>query len=314
MGKIAFVFPGQGAQESGMGLDAYNTYAEAKEVFDKAAKILDFDLKALCFEVNEDIHDTAYTQPALVTTSMKLHAVIDKLGFKPDYVAGLSLGEYSALAAAGAISLEDAVMATRRRGLLMQKASQETNGSMAAIMGASKETILEICGQVDGILEIANYNNSKQIVISGEKTALAQGIELFKEKGIRAVELQVSGAFHSSLMQSAADGLHEVLDQVTFSKPLIPYVNNVHATIVTEAEPIKELLIDQVTSSVRWDESIELLVNEGVDLFVEIGPGKTLAGLIRKINRKVKVVNVSDSAGINELVDVMNEREGVVAL
>lgn len=301
MGQLVFVFPGQGAQEVGMGEDIYEKSQKAKQLIDEAAQCLDFDLKEICFTENSLLNDTAYTQPALLSISIALFELVKELGIVPDYVAGLSLGEYSALVAAEVITYKEAVSIVRQRGLLMQQAAKEKEGGMAAILNATKDEILEICQKVEGILEIANYNNAKQIVVSGEKKALEEGLVLFKEAGIKAIPLQVSGAFHSSLMASASEGLRQVLAPIVLCEPKMPYVTNVTAQVVNDSQTVKELLVTQVQASVRWDESIEKLIELGADTFIEIGPGKTLAGLIKKINRQVKVINVSNFSDVEAL-------------
>ena len=307
MGKIAFIYPGQGAQCPHMGQEIMESYKEAEEVFDLADSVLDFDLKELCFTDNDAINDTAYTQPALLTVSVAITEVIESYGIKADYTAGLSLGEYTALVASGVMTFKDAVMAVRQRGILMQEAGKETAGAMAAIIGSNKEDIDAVIGQVDGYIAYANFNNPKQIVLSGEKDALAAAYPLFKEAGIKAIPLNVSGAFHSKLMASAAEGLTEVLAPIVIEAPDIPYVTNVTGDMVTGDEEIKALLISQLTGSVLWEACVRTLMAQGVDTFVEIGPGKTLAGLIKKIDRKVKVISVGDQAGIDNLRQYIEE-------
>lgn len=301
MGKIAFIFPGQGAQYVGMGKEIIQNYGVSQDVFNMAKNCLDFDLEAICFEENEQIHKTEYTQPALLSVSISILKAIETLGLKPDVVAGLSLGEYSALVANGALDFQTAVKLVRKRGQFMEAAALETKGSMAAILKAGKEEIQEVISQVSGVLEIANYNSSQQIVISGEISALEESYPLFSAKGIKAIPLTVSGAFHSSLMNAASLQLEKEISQIGFNSFEIPYVTNVTASYVQGVEQIGELLVTQVASSVRWEESVLKMIEEGVDLFVEIGPGKTLTGLIKKIDRKVKVLNVEDLASLELL-------------
>lgn len=289
MSKVAFIFPGQGAQVVGMGKEIIDQYDISKEIFDKADNLLDFDLKALCFSENEDINDTAYTQPALLAVSIAILKVVESLGIKADYVAGLSLGEYSALVAAGVMSFDEAIGIVRQRGQLMQAAAKETTGGMAAIIGSNKEAILEVLAKVDGYVSIANYNSPKQIVIAGEKSAVEATYPLFEEARIKAIPLKVSGAFHCDLMASAAEGLGQVLEAVTLNEPSIPYLTNVTGKVVDDINQTKDLLVEQVKSSVLWEDCVKSMIEAGgVETFVEIGPGKTLAGLLKKIDRKKK--------------------------
>ncbi len=293
MSKIAFIYPGQGAQSPMMGKDIIEAYPAAKAKFDAANAQLDFDLYDICHTENELLNDTAYTQPALLAVSSAITDVITAHGIMPDYTAGLSLGEYSALVAAGSMKFEDAVKVVRMRGQLMQKAGQETEGAMAAIVGSDRESIQAVIDQVDGYVAFANFNNPKQIVLSGEKKALEACYPLFKEAGIRAIPLNVSGAFHSELMRSAADGLAEVLGEVAIDEAQVPYLTNVTGSVVASHLETKELLVKQLTDSVQWESNVREMIDLGVETFVEIGPGNTLAGLIKKIDKKKKVISVS---------------------
>jgi [acyl-carrier-protein] S-malonyltransferase len=303
MCKIAFVFPGQGAQYTGMGKDIIDNFQESKDLFIKANDVLDFDLEKLCFEDTENINNTAYTQPALLAISIAILKAVESIGIRPNYVAGLSLGEYTALVANKSIDYLDAIKLVRKRGIYMEEAAKQVKGGMAAIIGSDKNTIKDICNNIDGILEIANYNSPKQIVIAGEVNALEKGIDEMTEKGIKAIPLKVSGAFHSSLMETASEKLQVELDSITINNPKIPYSTNVTGDIINENSNIKKLLVKQVKSSVRWEDSIVNLINEGVDTFIEIGPGRTLTGLIKKINRKIKVINVENMETLYKLKD-----------
>ena len=287
MGKIAFVFPGQGAQKVGMGKEFYDGFPVAKEIFDKASEAVGLDLKALCFEENKDIDITEFTQVALLTTSVATMEVLRERGIQPDVAAGLSLGEYCALVAATAMNYIDAAKAVRKRGIYMQEEVPAGVGGMAAIMGLEAGAIEKA---IDGIgeVQVANYNCPGQIVISGKKEAVEAGAEKCKEAGAkRAVMLNVSGPFHSDLLRGAGTKLEAVLNEIEFGKPEFPYVANVTAQYITEADEIKPLLVRQVSSSVRWQQSVEAMAGDGVDTFIEIGPGRTLAGFNKKIGKVI---------------------------
>ena len=308
MGKIVFMFPGQGAQYVGMGKDFYDSFACSKEIFDKANEVLDIDVKKLCFEENEDINITEYTQAAMVTASVAILKKIEEMGLKPDLTAGLSLGEYCALVASDVMSFEDAVKVVRQRGILMQDTVPAGEGAMSAVLGMKKEAIEAVLPDVEGIVTIANYNCPGQIVISGESKAVAEAGEALKEAGAkRVLPLKVSGPFHSRMLTEAGKKLGQVLENVSVSKPQIPYVANVTAQYVTEAEPVKDLLVKQVSSSVKWQQCVETMLADGVDTFIEIGPGKTLAGFMRKIDRSVKTLNVEKLEDIEKVVEALKE-------
>lgn len=309
MNKIGFIFPGQGAQHVGMGKEIIETYKIAREVFDQANNLLDFDLEALCFKENDEIHDTAYTQPALLAVSIAVLRVIESYGIYPDYTAGLSLGEYSGLVASSVMAFDDAIEVVRKRGQLMQSAAKKAGGGMAAIIGSNKDDITKILEQVDGYITIANYNSPKQIVVAGDDQAMVDAYPLFKEAGIRAIPLKVSGAFHSALMEEAAIGLSEVLENVECKQATIPYLTNVNGKIVENSDKTKELLVEQVRSAVHWESCIRNMIAEGVDLFIEIGAGKTLAGLLKKIDRRMQVISVSDNDSLEKLKEIMKQRE-----
>lgn len=305
MSKIAFIFPGQGAQACGMGKDFYEQTETGKRIFDKATQLMGFSMPQLCFEENDRLDITEYTQAAMVTASIAMMRVLEENGIKPDVAAGLSLGEYCALAAAGVMSDEDAIRTVRQRGILMQEAVPVGEGAMAAILALDAAVIEEVTGAMEGVW-IANYNCPGQIVISGEKAAVEEACEKLKAAGAkRAVMLNVSGPFHSGMLADAGEKLGEVLSQVELHEPQIPYVANVTAQYVKSAGEVKELLTRQVSSSVRWQQSVEAMIADGVDTFIEIGPGKTLAGFMRKISRDVKTLNVEKLEDIGKAVEAL---------
>lgn len=305
MSKIAFIFPGQGAQACGMGKDFYEQTETGKRIFDKATQLMGFSMPQLCFEENDRLDITEYTQAAMVTASIAMMRVLEENGIKPDVAAGLSLGEYCALAAAGVMSDEDAIRTVRQRGILMQEAVPVGEGAMAAILALDAAVIEEVTGAMEGVW-IANYNCPGQIVISGEKAAVEEACEKLKAAGAkRAVMLNVSGPFHSGMLTAAGEKLGQVLSRVELHEPRIPYVANVTAQYVKSAGEVKELLTRQVSSSVRWQQSVEAMIGDGVDTFIEIGPGKTLAGFMRKISRDVKTLNVEKLEDIGKVAEAL---------
>ena len=305
MSKIAFIFPGQGAQACGMGQDFYEQTETGKRIFDKATELMGFSMPQLCFEENDRLDITEYTQAAMVTASIAMMRVLEENGIKPDVAAGLSLGEYCALAAAGVMSDEDAIRTVRQRGILMQEAVPVGEGAMAAILALDASAIEEVTGAMEGVW-IANYNCPGQIVISGEKAAVEDACEKLKAAGAkRAVMLNVSGRFHSGMLTAAGEKLGQVLSRVELHEPRIPYVANVTAQYVKSAAEVKELLTRQVSSSVRWQQSVEAMIADGVDTFIEIGPGKTLAGFMRKISRDVKTLNVEKLEDISKVAEAL---------
>lgn len=302
MKKTAFIYPGQGAQKCMMGKDFYDTYEEAKKIYDMADEILDISVKDICFTENELINNTAYTQAALVTTCLAITAVLNSKGIYPDVTAGLSLGEYAAIAAAGGMTCEDAIRTVRARGIYMNEAVPAGEGAIAAILGMDAEAIEQIIYDIDNV-SIANYNCPGQIVITGETNAVNEAMEKLKNAGAkRCIALNVSGPFHSKYLAGASDKLEKYMEDVKVSELKIPYVTNVTAKYVNDSEQIKSLLKAQVSSSVRWQQSVEEMIKNGVDTFVEIGPGKTLAGFIKKINRDVKVINISNVEESGQLI------------
>ncbi|MFR8238081.1 MAG: ACP S-malonyltransferase [Dorea sp.] len=293
MSKTAFIYPGQGAQTAGMGADFYEHSELAREVFDGASRLLRLDMKALCFEENEKLDITEYTQAAMVTTCLAMTKVIEAEGLKPDITAGLSLGEYCAIAAAGGMSAMDAVKTVRARGILMQNAVPAGKGAMMAVLGMSGEEIEQVIGRMEQV-SVANYNCPGQIVITGETEAVKEAGERLKEAGAkRTVLLNVSGPFHSPMLREAGEELGKVLDTVPFTPLQIPYVTNVTAEAVEDIACTRKLLKEQVSASVRWQQSMEYMIANGVDTFVEIGPGRTLSGFMRKINRDVEMCHIS---------------------
>lgn len=306
MGKIAFVFPGQGAQKAGMAKDVYDASPAAAQYFDKADEVLGFAISKLAFEGPEDeLKQTANTQPALLTASITLLEALKERNIQPDYVAGHSLGEYSALVAAGALSFEDAVAVVRARGQFMEQAVPAGQGAMAAVLGAEREALAQLCASVtaDGhAVELANVNCPGQIVVSGTQAGVEAVSARVKEiGGKRAIALEVSGPFHSSLMEPAAQRLAERLQDVAFHDAAVPVVANVNAEAVTSGDQISELLVKQVYSPVLWEDSVRYMIEQGVDTFIEIGPGNVLTGLIKKIDKNVRLFNINSLESLEAL-------------
>jgi len=296
--KTAYVFPGQGSQSVGMGKDLYKTSNTAKAIFDQADSALGFPISELCFNGPEsELQQTINSQPAIMTVSVaSLEAALEAAGedsLCPDFVAGHSLGEYCALVAAGVVDFADAVRVVWERGRLMHEAGMIKPGGMAAIIGLDEACVAGIC--FDSGAEIANVNSPAQIVVSGPKDALVKAVELAKEKGARhAIELKVSGAFHSSLMEPVVEGMTKVISRVNFKDPIMPVVVNTSGKMVTTAEEIKAELIWQLCNSVKWNDSVQFMIDSGVTTFIEIGPGRVLSGLIRRINTDVKVLHIDN--------------------
>ena len=312
MSKTAFLFPGQGSQSVGMGRDLANAFPLARQTFEEANDALGFDLADLCFNGPEDqLRLTEFTQPAIFTVSVAALRVLAAAGTTADYLAGHSLGEYSANTAAGAIEFSAAVRTVRRRGQLMQQAVPAGEGAMAAVLGMQAEAVATLCQEasreVGAPVEPANLNAPEQTVISGATAAVERAVVLARERGAkRAVMLHVSAPFHCSLMQPAQDALAPVLQGIAFSPAKIPVVVNVDARLVTEAAELRDALVRQVTGAVHWTESMQLLIAQGVTTFVEVGPGKVLSGLLRQIDRSQKCAQVEDSAGMEKLLAVLS--------
>jgi [acyl-carrier-protein] S-malonyltransferase len=301
---IAFIFPGQGAQAPGMGRELAETSPAARAVFEEADAALGFALSRLCFEgPAEELQLTENTQPAILTVSVAALRAGEAEGLpRPDFVAGHSLGEYSALVAAGALTLTDAVRVVRRRGRYMQEAVPVGAGAMAAVLGSDLKTVEAVCREAAAGGEVcspANLNSPEQIVIAGTAAAVERALPLLKERGAkRAVMLKVSAPFHCALMLPAQQRLASDLEEIEFRDLVVPLVSNVDAAPLTEGARAKESLVRQVSAPVRWRETIDLLVARGVDTFVEVGPGKVLSGLVRQTAREARCLNVSDAAGL----------------
>lgn len=310
MTKIAFLFPGQGSQKIGMGKDLFEQEAVSKAVFEEADNTLGFDLSSMIFEGDaEELTLTYNAQPALLTTSIAILKKFEESGIKADYAAGHSLGEYTALVAAGALSFKDAVYAVRKRGELMNEAVPAGEGAMAAILGLDKAALVEVTKEVTEsghLVELANLNCPGQIVISGTAKGVELASEKAKEKGAkRAIALEVSGPFHSALMKPAAEKFTDVLSNLDITDAKTPVISNVTADIVTSRDEIETKLIEQLYSPVRFEESVERLIDLGVTTFIEIGPGKVLSGLVKKVNRRLTTISVSDQETIEAAIQTL---------
>lgn len=301
MVKTAFVFPGQGSQYVGMGKDFYENFEIARQTFEEANDKLGYDIAKICFEgPEEDLMLTENTQPAILTTSIAILRILQKEGLTCDYTAGLSLGEYSALINAGALEFSETVKLVQNRGMYMQQVVPNGQGEMGAIVGLSRDNLKVSIdfAKEEGIIEVANYNTHEQIVISGEKNAVKKALKKAKELGARkALPLPVSAPFHCSMLKPAGELLKKDLDKIIFNNPKIPVVNNVDAKIITNKDDIKGSLIKQVSNSVRWQQSIELLLKEGVRRFIEIGPGTTLSNFVKAIASNLEIEIESESVG-----------------
>jgi len=302
--EVVFLFPGQGSQFVGMGKDVYDGFEKARTVFALSDKVLGFKLSQLCFEgPEEELRLTINVQPAIVTFSMALLAVMQsgRHSLTPAFAAGHSLGEYSALCAAGALSTSDVILLARERGKLMYQAGIKKPGAMAAVIGLNDEVVSQIAAEAG--VHVANYNCPGQIVISGEAKRIEKAMGLATAHGaLKVVQLQVSGAFHTSLMQSAADGLAQAISEVAFNAPAIPVIGNASAKPLVSIGDVKDELVQQLCHPVQWQKSIEYLLSQGVETFVEIGPGKVLAGLVKRIKRDARTINVGDARSLRDFI------------
>jgi [acyl-carrier-protein] S-malonyltransferase len=307
MGKTAFIFSGQGAQYVGMGKNLYDNFPTARKVFDEADEVLENRITELCFDgPNERLKETVNTQPAILAHSIACYSVLKDEGIIPDMVAGLSLGEYSALVAAESMEFRQAVPLVRKRGKYMQEAVPIGKGTMAAILGLERKEVLKICeiASEEGIVEAANFNCPGQIVLAGEVKAVNKAVELAKGRGAkRAIVLAVSAPFHCSLLKPAADSLAKELENVKIKDSKIPVVSNVNANFAKEGYIVKQLLIKQVSSPVLWEDSILKMINSGVETFVEVGPGKVLSGFVKKVDNNLRVLNVEDTESLHKTIN-----------
>lgn len=315
--KLAFIFPGQGSQYVGMGSDFYQSFEESKKVFDEASEILNMDLKGLCFNgKEEDLQKTENTQPAILATSIAILKALQKRGLDCEYTAGLSLGEYSSLVMSEALDFKDAIKIVKERGKFMQEAVPLGVGGMVAVLGLNRDNLpsLLYTSKNFGRVEVANYNSPEQIVLSGEidglKVACEEAVKLGAKK---AVPLSVSAPFHSSLLASAGEKLKSELSKVEIKDTKKKFISNVDGTLISNKEDIKEKLVDQVSSSVLWQQSVEYMINNGVDTFVEIGPGKSLSGFAKRIGKAmgvdVKTLSVNNVESFNEAVEYLKGSE-----
>lgn len=312
MKKIAFVFPGQGSQTVGMGKELYERFAAARAVFDAADEALGFSITQMCFNgPEEELRKTVNTQPAILTVSIAIYEVLKEQGLEPSIVAGHSLGEYSALVAAGAIAFRDAVQLVRKRGLFMQEAVPLGEGSMAAILGSERQLVIDVCqkAQADfGAVQAVNFNCPGQVVIAGKTQAVEKAVEMVKAAGAkRAVILPVSAPFHSTLMKPAAEKLAVELNKITIQDAVIPVVANVSGQILTKGQDIEISLVKQADSPVKWEDCVAEILNYGVTAFIEVGPGRVLTGFTKKIAKEIDSLNVEDSSSLEKTLDYFKE-------
>ena len=302
--SLAFVYSGQGAQYIGMGKELYDSFEVVRDVFDEASDTLGYDVKALCFEENDDLHLTEYTQPAILTVSYAIDQLLAKEGIQPDLVAGLSLGEYTALVKANAFSFKEALLLVSKRGKFMSEAAPPGTGKMVAVMNTERSIIEAACIEASETAYVApaNYNIPSKIVIGGEEAGVDRAMELLEAQGVRRmIPLKVSGPFHTELLNPAAEKLKDELAKLSFEEPEIPVIGNTEAEMMT-ATTIPNLLERQVKSAVKWEDCVEKLIEMGADTFVEVGPGKTLSKFIKKINKDVTVLNVEDLKSLEKTI------------
>ncbi|MGP6146311.1 ACP S-malonyltransferase [Jeotgalibaca sp. A122] len=306
--SLAFVYSGQGAQYTGMGKELYDSFEIVRNVFDEASKVLGYDVAALCFEENEKLHLTEYTQPAILTVSYAIDQLLASIGIQPSIVAGLSLGEYTALVKANAFSFNEGISLVAKRGKFMSEAAPAGTGKMAAVMNAERSVIEAACEEASKTAYVApaNYNMPTQIVIGGEAVGVDKAVALLEEQGVRRIiPLQVSGPFHTELLAPAAEKLKVELAKMTFNEPTIPLVGNTEAKVMHQEE-IGSLLERQVKSAVKWEDCVKEMIAMGADTFIEVGPGKTLSKFIKKIDKTVKVLNVEDLKSFEETKTTIN--------
>lgn len=312
MSKVAFIFPGQGSQYMGMGQELYNNFSVCRETLEEADDSLGFSISKMCFDgPAEELSSTVNTQPAILAVSVAaLRVLQQECGLKPQALAGHSLGEYSALVAAGSIKFSDAVKVVHQRGRIMQEAAPVGSGGMAAVLGLERQKVIACCQEASsfGVVDPVNFNCPGQVVIAGDTEPLKQAMELCRRAGAkRVIELAVSGPFHSRLMRSAGEKLAQVLAQVEIRVPELPVIANINADYLTSPVTIKESLIRQVSGAVLWEDSIEKLVQEGFYKMIEVGPGKVLCGLVKKINKEVVTNNVEDLASLEKVLAQFKE-------